>query len=115
VRRIETAADLEIGLAELVRVDPRLGAIAGSAGPLPLRRRPGGFEGLAAIVTAQQISTAAAASIWVRLRTAVDPFTPEAFLESSDESLRTAGLSRPKISTLRGIASACADGLVWRT
>jgi 3-methyladenine DNA glycosylase/8-oxoguanine DNA glycosylase len=31
---------------------------------LPLRRRGGGFEGLAAVVTAQQISTAVAAAIW---------------------------------------------------
>jgi DNA-3-methyladenine glycosylase II len=81
------------------------------AGELPLRLRSGGFEGLAAIVTAQQISTGAAASIWARLRTQFDPFTPKTFLEASDETLQSVGLSRAKISSLRNVASACAKGL----
>lgn len=110
MRPIDSDADIADGLAALVSADPRLAAIAAIAGPLPLRRRPGGFEGLAAIVTAQQISDTAAAAIWARLKAAVDPFTPDALLALPDEALRTAGLSRAKIRTLVGFSQACRGG-----
>ncbi len=110
MRRIETAADIEAGLVGLLAADPRLQAVAEIAGPIPLRRRRGGFEGLAAIVTSQQISSSASAWIWGRLSAAIDPFTAENFLATPEEALRAAGLSRPKIRTLSGVASACADG-----
>jgi DNA-3-methyladenine glycosylase II len=110
MQRIETAAEIEAGLAGLLAADPRLRAIAEIAGPIPLRRRRGGFEGLAAIVTSQQISSSASASIWARLSAAIGPFTAEKFLATPEEALRAAGLSRPKIRTLTGVAAACADG-----
>jgi DNA-3-methyladenine glycosylase II len=111
LRRIETESDIEQALAALLAADPRLSTIAALAGPLPLRRRAGGFEGLASIITAQQISDAAAASIWTRLRAAVDPFTPEELLAVPAEALGKAGLSRPKIRTLLAVAGACRDEL----
>ena len=108
--RIDCDADIAAALVELAAADPRLASIVEIAGPIPLRRRAGGFEGLAAIVTSQQISDAAADSIWARLKAAIEPFTAETFLLASEESLRAAGLSRPKIRTLTGVASACMDG-----
>jgi DNA-3-methyladenine glycosylase II len=110
MRPIETEADLAEGLTALLAADRRLIPVAEAAGPIPLRRRPGGFEGLAAVITAQQISAEAAESIWRRFRAAVDPFTPEGVLRAGEDVLRTAGLSRPKIATLTGIAAACRDG-----
>ncbi len=109
--RIATEADIAWALAALFAADPPLVSLAEIAGPVPLRRRPGGFEGLAAIVTAQQISTAAAESIWSRFKAAVDPFTPQRFLATPDDAFRAAGLSKPKVLTLQGIAAACAGGL----
>jgi len=111
MQRIETTADVEAGLVELIAADPRLAPVAEIAGPLPLRRRAGGFEGLASIITYQQISTAAADSIWGRLHAAIDPFTAERFLKASEEDFRAAGLSRPKIQTLTALAQSCRDGL----
>ncbi len=110
MKPIETKRDIARAMKALLAADPRLVPIAEIAGPLPLRRREGGFEGLASIVTAQQISDSAAASIWARFKTAVDPFTPQQFLATSEETLRAVGLSRPKIRTLTGIAAAAADG-----
>ncbi len=110
MQRIETAADVDAALAELVAADPRLKRVAEIAGPIPLRRRPGGFEGLAAIVTTQQISSAAAASIWRRLTSAINPFVAEQFLAAPEEALSAAGLSRAKIRTLTSVAAACRDG-----
>jgi len=110
LKTIETEADVAEALALLVAADRRLAAVAEIAGPLPLRRRSGGFEGLAAVVTGQQISTAAGAAIWARLSAAIDPFTPERFLATPEAALRTAGLSGAKIVTLAGAARAVADG-----
>ena len=110
LRPIETEGDVARGLKALVNIDPRLAPIAELTGPLPLRRREGGFEGLAHIITSQQISGAAAASIWGRFKAAVDPFTPEEFLRTSEETLRAVGQSGAKIRTLTGIAAAAADG-----
>jgi DNA-3-methyladenine glycosylase II len=111
MRLIDSDADVAEALGALLAADLRLVPLAEVVGPLPLRRRPGGFEVLAAIVTSQQISTAAAASIWRRLETAIRPFTPHQFLAATEETLRAAGLSRPKIRTLKEIAAACAGGL----
>ena len=111
LRPIETDTDVAAALAALVAADPRLLAVAEFAGPLPLRRRSGGFEGLAHVVMGQQISIHAADAIWRRLHASIEPFTPEQFLLAPEEVLRAAGLSRAKVRTLSGIASACADGL----
>jgi DNA-3-methyladenine glycosylase II len=109
LKPIESSRDISRAVKALLAADPRLQAIVEFAGPLPLRRRDGGFEGLASIVTAQQISDAAAASIWTRLKAAIDPFTAEQFIKTPEEELRAVGLSRPKIRTLTGIAAAAAD------
>jgi len=110
IKPIETIRDIRRATKALIAADPRLVPIAEIAGPLPLRRRAGGFEGLASIVTSQQISDMAGAAIWERLRAAVDPFTPEQVMRTPEDALRAAGLSGPKIRTLTGIAAAAADG-----
>jgi DNA-3-methyladenine glycosylase II len=109
-RRIDTEADIEAGLAALVSADPRLVAVAAMAGPLPLRRRPGGFTGLASIVVSQQLSTASANAIWGRLAAAYDPFTPQALIRARATRLAKLGLSAPKIRALKEIAKAIAGG-----
>ena len=107
---VDTDKDVARGLRALIKIDPRLAPLAKATGPLPLRRREGGFEGLAHIITSQQISGAAAAAIWGRFKAAVDPFTPEEFLRTSEATLRAVGQSGAKIRTLTGIAAAAADG-----
>lgn len=108
---IETNADIAEALAALLAADPRLEQVAAIAGALPLRRRTGGFEGLAHVVMGQQISIHAADAIWLRLHAAVAPFTPAQFLETPAEALRAAGLSAAKVRTLTGLAEACSNGL----
>ncbi|MYZ46447.1 DNA-3-methyladenine glycosylase family protein [Propylenella binzhouense] len=109
-RLVRTLDDVDAGLAHLTASDPRLAAVLETAGEVPLRRRAGGFEGLAAIITAQQISDAAADAIWRRVSALVAPFTPEGFLAADPEALKGAGLSRPKVRTLTAISAACRDG-----
>ena len=110
MRPIDSEADIAAALVDLAAADPRLVRVIAAAGAIPLRREPGGFRGLARVITGQQISTLAAAAIWERLVTAVDPFTPENFLAAGETVYRAAGLSRPKVAILTGLAQACAGG-----
>ena len=107
---IHTEEDLAAATAHLIAADRRLAAAHTIAGPMPLRRRPGGFEGLASIVVSQQLSTASAKAIWTRLNQAFDPFDHAAVLRARSQRLARAGLSAPKIRTLKAIAKAIDRG-----
>jgi DNA-3-methyladenine glycosylase II len=111
VRRIDTLDDISVGLDELCRIDPRLAAIRDLAGEVPLRRSAPGFASLASIIVSQQVSTASARAIFGRFEKLVDPLTATSVLAVGDEIFREAGLSRPKVKTLRAIAQAVTDGL----
>jgi DNA-3-methyladenine glycosylase II len=107
---IHTEADLDHAIARLVDADPRFGIVLSRAGRPPLRRRPDGFSGLASIVVSQQLSTASAKAIWTRLNQAFDPFDHAAVLRARSQKLARAGLSAPKIRTLKAIAKAIDRG-----
>jgi len=108
--RIDSEADLAIGLQALLAADPRFTDIVARAGPPPLRRRPAGFAGLAAIVVSQQLSTASAGAIWGRLSAAFDPLDCTALRRARSARLKRIGLSAPKIRALKAIAKAVDDG-----
>lgn len=112
MRRIETADHIAEGLEALAKLDPRLVRVIEIAGPVPLRRRPPGFEGLARIIVGQQISVHAAAAIWGRFESTLGRVEPRACLAASPEALRAAGLSAGKIRTLAAIAEAVAEARV---
>lgn len=103
---IHTEADLAKALAALIAADPRLCAALDKIGTVPLRRRPDGFEGLAGIVVAQQLSTASANAIFGRLQTALDPLDPAAVLRARAPTLARTGLSVAKIRALKAVAKA---------
>ncbi len=111
MRIIANADDLAEGLAHLTRVDRRLKKVARIAGELPVRRTEPGFVGLARIVVGQQLSVASARAIWGRFVEAFPELTPDAIHRARDPRFRKAGMSAPKIRTLRAIAAACRDGL----
>ncbi len=94
----------------LIRLDPAFAAILNSAGPLPWRRRTPGFPGLLQAIVAQMISNQAAAAIWGRLRAIPGALEPATLMELSDDVLRAAGLSRPKVIHARALATAFLDG-----
>ena len=107
---IHTEADLDTAIARLVAADPRFGDVLSRAGRPPLRRRPDGFAGLASIVVSQQLSTASARAIWGRLTAALDPLDHAAVLRARPAKLARAGLSAPKIRTLKAIAKSIERG-----
>ena len=107
---IHTEADLDVALAALGEADPRFMALLAAAGRPPLRRRPDGFAGLAAIIVAQQLSTASASAIWGRLEAAFSLLDAEAIVRARPARLARIGLSAPKIRALKAIARAVKRG-----
>jgi len=96
-------------LDALILADPDLGLILERAGPLPWRTRAPGFPGLLQAIVAQMISNQAAAAIWNRLRALPGALEPEGLLALSDEVLRGAGLSRPKVAHAQVLARAFVE------
>ncbi len=111
MRLILTDADMAEGLDYLERVDPRLVSVRAAAGPVDIRYRPPGFEGIARIVVAQQLSVSSADAIWSRFEALLGEATAESYLRQGEEALRAAGLSRGKVKTLQALADAAASGL----
>ncbi len=107
-RIIERQADLDEGVAWLIAQEPRFAVALEVAGPLPLRRRPGGFAALLGAIVAQQLSVASADAIWARLE-ARGLTRPEAVLQADTEALRACGLSGPKIRYARALAKSGID------
>lgn len=107
---IRDHADIETGLAALVRLDPRLERIIDGAGAVPLRLREGGFSGLAHIIVSQMISRASADAIWARMVAALGEPSADAWRAAPVQTVAGFGLSRNKIATLDGVASAMIEG-----
>lgn len=110
MHRIETIADIERGIAALVDIEPQFAGLVEHTGVPPLRRSEGGFRGLMLIVTEQQLSTASAAAIWARMERELAPMTPDHLATLDDETLRAAGVSRPKVKTIRSLCEAVLSG-----
>jgi DNA-3-methyladenine glycosylase II len=108
---LDSEAVLAQGLAELAARDPGIAAMLALAQPR-LRKREPGFEGLAAIIVSQQVSTASAAAIWRRVTEKFPAICHGDILASGDADLQSCGLSRPKIRTLRAVSEAIASGNV---
>jgi DNA-3-methyladenine glycosylase II len=109
---LHTQGDLEAGLAELIKIDPRLGPIAEFAGAFTLRRREGGYAGLCAIICGQQVSVASAAAMRDRLFAAFEPFHHDAVRLARTDKLKRLGLSNAKIKAIKEIGKAVSTGAI---
>lgn len=106
-----SAEDLRNSLDELAAREPRIAAALEEVGyPEPRISEPG-YQTLLRAIVGQQVSVASAASLWAKLTAAVgDPPDPMALLAASDETLRSAGLSRQKASYARSLAEEVVSG-----
>ena len=104
-RVIETEDCLVEGSQDLASRFPEFARAINLIGPLSLRRRPDGFSQLLSAIVSQQLSVAAANSIWSRLKKArlIGPKKIEA---ASDQELAEVGLSRQKIRYARALAGS---------
>ena len=104
-RIIETPACVAEGADYLARIEPKFAYALELTGPLPLRRRKDGFEELLSAIVSQQLSVAAADTIWNRLK-ARGCTGPRRLMATPDEDLRACGLSRQKIAYARALAES---------
>lgn len=107
-RLIQSYKDIEEGLEWLFNCEPRFKDIYSLTGELPLRRSDQGFTYLLNAIVSQQLSVAAAKTIWSRVE-AAGLTNVDAILASDDETMRALGLSRQKISYARSLAEANID------
>ncbi|MCC6751003.1 MAG: methylated-DNA--[protein]-cysteine S-methyltransferase [Deltaproteobacteria bacterium] len=103
------------GLRHLRRADPRLGELIRRVGPCRLKPDPRGdaFTALVESIVHQQLSIKAGATIFRRILDAagaVERLDPAAILGLDAERLRSAGLSRQKVSYVRDLAEQAAAG-----
>jgi DNA-3-methyladenine glycosylase II len=101
-------------IAVVVAADPALAAFIERAGPYEPRPGEGDpFASLARAIVFQQLATRAAAAIHRRFVEAIGgAMTAEAILATAPETLRSAGLSTAKTTSLLDLAAKVADGSV---
>jgi O-6-methylguanine DNA methyltransferase len=104
-------------IAHIHEVDPTLGSVIDTAGPMTLEPTPTPdlFVGLSEAIVYQQLSEKAAATIYGRLQAILagqpgHDVEPKQVLTAGDDKLRAAGLSRPKIRALRDLAERSVAG-----
>jgi DNA-3-methyladenine glycosylase II len=106
---------LRAATAEVAQRDPVMRRLIEQGGPLKLRppRDPDHFVELMESIVYQQLAGAAAAAIWKRVAALYGgQITPEAVLATRDQKLRSAGLSRNKLLSIKDLATKVADGTV---
>lgn len=106
-----TADQLKGSIDALARIEPAFAAALDRAGyPQPRIRAPG-YATLLRTIVGQQVSVAAAASVWNKLEAALGTIEdPDALALASDELLRSAGLSRQKTGYARSLAEEVTRG-----
>ena len=108
MRIIESQACIEEGAAWLGEREPLFARAYALSAPVRLRRTSDGFDRLFSAIVSQQVSTAAANSIWTRLE-AQGLTAPASVLAADDDALRAVGLSRQKVRHAKALAGAGID------
>ena len=108
---VRTAKTLHASLDALAEREPAFAAVLERHGhPDPRSSEPGATTLLRTIV-GQQVSVAAARSMWAKLEAAFgSPPDLARLLAASDEDLRAAGMSRQKAGYIRSLASLVLSG-----
>lgn len=106
-----TADELKSGLDAIADVEPAMARALAVAGYPEPRIRPTGYNTLLRTIVGQQVSVAAAASIWARLEALLGPdVAPETLLAAEFEALRGCGLSRQKQGYARSLCELVIAG-----
>ena len=103
-RAIKSQECINEGASFLANIEPRFKYALEVTGELPLRLSPEGFERLLGAIISQQVSVAAANSIWKRLVKA-NLNGPRKIMRADDGELRAVGLSRQKVRYARALAA----------
>lgn len=105
-----TAATLQRAVQELADRDTDLDAIVTRYGAPPLWARRPGFATLVRIILEQQVSLAAAKTMYERLRSTIGVMEPHALHALGIDGMRALGFTRQKSSYCLGLANAIRAG-----
>lgn len=105
---LDSSAELKTHIQALIELEPRFAPVYEQVGVPSLRRNEGGFAALLRAIVGQQLSVAAASSIWQRLVDA-NLITPKTLIQADDDDLRAQGLSRQKIRYVRSLVDHDID------
>ena len=94
--------------------DPKIARVIQTVGPFQLKRNRNYFVVLCRSIVSQQISTAAADTIYSRFQKLFDGHapTPERVAGLNDAPLRAAGLSRQKAAYMKDLSRHFLDGII---
>jgi DNA-3-methyladenine glycosylase II len=106
-----TASQIAAGLDHIAALSPQMaGAIARVGYPEP-RIRPTGYATLLRTIVGQQVSVAAAASVWTKLEALLgEDLPPHDLLAADFDALRACGLSRQKQGYARSLCELVVSG-----
>ena len=106
-----TAERLNGSLDALVTLEPRFAtALTATGYPTPRIREPG-YATLLRTIVGQQVSVAAAASVWNKLEALLgEGCAPDKLIEQDFDALRACGLSRQKQGYARSLAELVISG-----
>jgi len=105
---LDSSSELKTHIQALIELEPRFAPVYEQVGVPSLRRNEGGFAALLRAIVGQQLSVAAASSIWQRLVDA-NLITPKTLIQADDDDLRAQGLSRQKIRYVRSLVDHDID------
>ena len=105
-----TAEQINAGLDAIAAREPAIARALSLAGYPPPRVRARGYITLLRTIVGQQVSVAAANSVWNKLEATLGEITPEALLAADFDTLRACGLSRQKQGYARSLSELVASG-----
>jgi len=108
---VRTTDTLHESLDELARREPAFAEVLERHGRPEPRVSPPGATTLLRTIVGQQVSVAAARSMWAKLESAFgSPPDLSRLLAASDEEMRAAGMSRQKAGYIRSLAQLVMSG-----
>jgi len=105
-----TLESLSAAAKALASADRNLASIYRVHGPPPMWGRRPGFSTLLRIIIEQQVSLVSARAMFARLKSNIEPFTAEGFIEFGEASLRSLGVTRQKAHYCIQAAEAFTNG-----
>jgi DNA-3-methyladenine glycosylase II len=100
---------LQAAINHLSNAEPIFATIIEQWGLPIIPVRPQGFQTLILLILEQQVSIDSAKATYLRLKKEIPSLQPENILQTSDEVFKSCGVSRQKISYIKGLADAILE------
>jgi DNA-3-methyladenine glycosylase II len=108
---VRTAKSMHRSVQALAEIEPAFAGVLDKHGTPEPRSSPPGATTLLRTIVGQQVSVAAARSMWAKLEAAFgSPPDLALLLKASDEEMRAAGMSRQKAGYIRSLAELVLSG-----